>query len=91
MTGFYDLNLFNMDGPAHREALALFHPAAVKRDMLGMTIVTLIYVILGMMGQIVFWHGVLMLAALFCYIGFTVWHDNKSNDEVAELHRADER
>ena len=63
------------------------HPAAVKRDLLGMTAVTLVYVALGMSGQIVFWQGVLMLIALFAYIGFTVWHDNKSNDEVAELHR----
>jgi cation:H+ antiporter len=63
------------------------HPSAVKRDLLGMTAVTLIYVTLGMMGQIVFWHGVAMLIALFCYIGFTVWHDNKSNDAVADLHR----
>lgn len=63
------------------------HPGAVKRDLMGMTAVTLVYVALGMSGQIVYWHGVLMLIALFGYIGFTVWHDNKSNDEVAELHR----
>tara|TARA_R110000868_G_scaffold1554_3_gene12434 strand:+ start:2571 stop:3539 length:969 start_codon:yes stop_codon:yes gene_type:complete len=63
------------------------HPGAVKRDLLGMTAVTLIYVALGMTGQIVFWHGVLMLIALCAYIGFTVWHDNKTNDEVAKLHR----
>jgi cation:H+ antiporter len=65
------------------------HPGAVKRDMLGMTAVTLVYVALGMSGQIVFWQGVLMLIALFAYIGFTVWHDNKSNDEVAALHRGE--
>lgn len=63
------------------------HPAAVKRDLLGMTAVTLVYVGLGMSGQIVFWQGALMLIALMSYIGFSVWHDNKSNDEVAELHR----
>ena len=63
------------------------HPGAVKRDLLGMTAVTLIYVAIGMTGQIVFWHGVLMLIALCAYIGFTVWHDNKTNDEVAKLHR----
>jgi cation:H+ antiporter len=65
------------------------HPSAVKRDLIGMTIVTLIYVTLGMMGQIVFWHGVLMLIALCAYVGFTVWHDNKTNDEVAGLHRGE--
>tara|TARA_R110002110_G_scaffold169780_1_gene371643 strand:+ start:2643 stop:3611 length:969 start_codon:yes stop_codon:yes gene_type:complete len=63
------------------------HPGAVKRDLLGMSAVTLVYVGLGMSGQIVFWQGALMLIALMSYIGFTVWHDNKSNDEVAELHR----
>jgi len=62
-------------------------PGAVKRDLLGMSTVTLVYVGLGMSGQIVFWQGALMLIALMSYIGFTVWHDNKSNDEVAELHR----
>ena len=65
------------------------HPGAVKRDLMGMTAVTLVYVALGMSGQIVFWHGVLMLIALFAYIGFTVWHDYKSNDEVAALHRGE--
>ena len=63
------------------------HPGAVKRDLLGMSAATLVYVGLGMSGQIVFWQGVLMLIALMSYIGFTVWHDNKSNDEAAELHR----
>lgn len=63
------------------------HPAAVKRDLLGMSLVTLIYVGLGMSGQIVFWQGALMLIALMSYIGFTVWHDNKTNDEAAEMHR----
>lgn len=62
-------------------------PGAIKRDLLGMSAVTLVYVGLGMTGQIVFWQGALMLIALMSYIGFTVWHDNKSNDEVAELHR----
>ena len=62
-------------------------PGAVKRDLLGMSAVTLVYVGLGMSGQIVFWQGALMLISLMSYIGFTVWHDNKSNDEVAELHR----
>ncbi|MFT5486189.1 MAG: cation:H+ antiporter [Paracoccaceae bacterium] len=63
------------------------HPAAVKRDLVGMAVVTLIYVGLGMSGQIVFWQGALMLIALMSYIGFTVWHDNKTNDEAAEMHR----
>ena len=63
------------------------HPGAVKRDLLGMSAATLVYVGLGMSGQIVFSQGVLMLIALMSYIGFTVWHDNKSNDEAAEMHR----
>jgi cation:H+ antiporter len=62
-------------------------PDAVRRDMTGMAAVTLIYVVLGMTGQIVLWQGILMLVALAAYIGFTVWHDNKTNDAVAELHR----
>lgn len=80
-------NILLILGVASIIAPIAVHPGAVRRDLLGMTVVTLIYVALGMMGQIVFWHGVLMLIALFCYIGFTVWHDNKSHDEVADLHR----
>ena len=52
-----------------------------------MSAATLVYVGLGMTGYIVFWHGVLMLAVLLAYIGFTVWHDNNSNDAAAETHR----
>jgi cation:H+ antiporter len=63
------------------------HPAAVRRDALAMGIVTLAYVCLGMTGQIVFWHGIAMLVMLLVYIGYTVWHDNKTNDAAAELHR----
>jgi cation:H+ antiporter len=63
------------------------HPAAVRRDALAMGIVTLAYVGLGMTGQIVFWHGIAMLVMLLVYIGYTVWHDNKTNDAAAELHR----
>ncbi|MAI49687.1 MAG: sodium:calcium antiporter [Rhodospirillaceae bacterium] len=63
------------------------HPRGVKRDLLGMSAVTLVYVGLGMSGKIVFWQSALMLIALMSYIGFTVWHDNKSNNEVAELQR----
>ena len=62
-------------------------PAAARRDALAMSAVTLVYVGLGMTGYIVFWHGVLMLAVLLAYIGFTVWHDNNSNDTAAETHR----
>jgi cation:H+ antiporter len=80
-------NILLILGTAAIIAPIAVHPGAVRRDLLGMTIVTLIYVGLGMTGQITFWHGVAMLIALFCYIGFTVWHDNKFNDEVAGLHR----
>ena len=52
-----------------------------------MSAVTLVYVGLGMTGYIVFWHGLLMLAVLLAYIGFTVWHDNNGKDAAAEMHR----
>ena len=48
---------------------------------------TLIYIGFGMTGLIVLWQGAVMLAVLSAYIGFTVWHDNKTNDAVAEMHR----
>ena len=63
------------------------HPKAVTRDMTCLAIATLIFVALGMTGRLLWWQGALMLAILFVYIGFTVWHDNATNDEVAELHR----
>jgi cation:H+ antiporter len=80
-------NILLILGVAAVIAPSAVHPGAVKRDLLGMSAATLVYVGLGMSGQIVFWQGVLMLFALMSYIGFTVWHDNKSNDEAAELHR----
>ena len=62
-------------------------PAVARRDALAMSAVTLVYVGLGMTGYIVFWHGILILTVLLAYIGFTVWHDNNSNDAAAETHR----
>ena len=63
-------------------------PAAARRDALAMSAVTLVYVGLGMTGYIVFWHGILMLAVLLAYIGFTFWHNNNSNDAAAEMQTA---
>ena len=62
-------------------------PAAVRRDTAAMAGATLIYTGLGMTELIVLWQGWIMLAILSAYIGFTVWHDNKTNDAVAEMHR----
>ena len=65
------------------------HPTAVRRDALAMTAATLVYVGFGMTGHITLWHGIAMLLILLVYIGFTVWHDNKTNDAVAEMHRGE--
>ena len=62
-------------------------PAAVRRDALAMTAATIVYVGIGMAGHVVLWHGIAMLIVLVGYIGFTVWHDNKTNDAAAGLHR----
>jgi cation:H+ antiporter len=51
-----------------------------------MVAATLIFCALGMTGQLVWWHGIGMLAMLAVYIVLTVWHDNRSHDAVAELH-----
>ena len=63
------------------------HPNAVSRDTMCMAGATVIFVLVGMMGLLIWWQGIAMLVALGGYIGFTVWHDNATNDAVAELHR----
>ena len=80
-------NILLILGCAAFVAPIVVHPGAVKRDLVGMSVVTLVYFGLGMSGQIVFWQSALMLVALMSYIGFTVWHDHKGNDKVAELQR----
>ena len=47
-------------------------------DALAVGVVTLIFVGLGMTGQISHLYGILMLFTLLAYMGFTVWHDNKT-------------
>ncbi len=63
------------------------HPRAVTRDMACMSGATVIFIGIGMTGWILWWQGALMLALLTAYIGFTVWHDNRTHDAVAELHK----
>ncbi len=63
------------------------HPRAVTRDMACMSGATVIFVGVGMTGWLLWWQGALMLAVLTAYIGFTIWHDSKTNDAVAELHK----
>ena len=63
------------------------NPNAVKRDTFCMVVATLAFFALGMSGMMVWWHGVVLLTVLAGYIGFTVWHDNTTQDAAAELHR----
>ena len=77
-------NLLLILGVAALIAPFSVRPTAARRDALAMSAVTLVYVGLGMTGYIVFWHGLLMLAVLLAYIGFTVWHDNNGKDAAAE-------
>ncbi len=63
------------------------HPRAVTRDMACMSGATVIFVGVGMTGWLLWWQGALMLGVLTAYIGFTVWHDNRTHDAVAELHK----
>ena len=63
------------------------HPKAVSRDTMCMVAATLVFCALSLTGELNSWHGVAMLILLAAYIGFTVWHDDKTHDAVAELHR----
>lgn len=60
-------------------------PKAVKRDALVMSAVTLIFVGLGVSGQISLWHGIAMLVILLGYIAFTLWHDNKTDASATNM------
>ena len=63
------------------------HPKAVSRDTMCMLAATLVFCALSLSGELNSWHGIAMLILLAAYIGFTVWHDDKTHDAVAELHR----
>lgn len=63
------------------------HPRAVGRDTWCMVAATLIYIAIALSGDVVWWHGAAMLLILAVYVAFTVWHDSKTQDAVAELHR----
>ena len=63
------------------------NPKAVRYDALGMFFVTLVFVAIGATGGLAWWHGALLLTALCVYVGVTFWHDDRTNDDAAELHR----
>lgn len=64
------------------------NPEAVRRDALGMVLATFVFVAIGATtGGLAWWHGALLLAVLCVYVGFTFWHDDKTNDDAAKLHR----
>ena len=63
------------------------NPKAVRYDAIGMLLVTLVFVAIGATGGLTWWHGALLLIALCAYVGATFWHDDRTNDAAAELHR----
>jgi len=84
-------NMLLIMGTAAIIAPITVKPAGVRRDTAAMAGATLIYIGFGMTGLIVLWQGAVMLAVLSGYIAFTVWHDNKTNAAVAEIHRDEAR
>lgn len=62
-------------------------PDAVRRDGLFMVGVTVLFVALGMGGQVDWFEGVALVALLVSYIGYSLWRDNRANDATASLHR----
>ena len=62
------------------------NPLAVRRDAMAMLAALVVLVLLGMTGEIAAWHGVLMVAALVAYIGWTYRVDRRNNNPAAELH-----
>lgn len=62
------------------------NPLAVRRDAMAMLAALVVLVLLGLTGEIFAWHGVLMVAALVAYIGWTYRVDRRTNNPAAELH-----
>lgn len=60
-------------------------PKALRRDGLMMQASMVLLVILGLSGEIVFWQGALMVAALASYLIWSYIRDKREGD-VADLH-----
>jgi cation:H+ antiporter len=61
---------------------------AAKRDGTVMVLSAMLLVGLGLYGQIVWWHGIIMVAALLAYLGFTYIAD-KRDQESRAIHEAE--
>ena len=61
-------------------------PRAIQRDGSAVLIATLIFVGLSQFGMFVLWHGILLLALLIAYLGFSYITDRRG-DAAADLHQ----
>lgn len=60
--------------------------AMVIRDGSWMMAATILVVILGVTGVILFWHGVIMLLSIASYIGYSYWNEKYRSSPSATLH-----
>ncbi len=60
---------------------------AIKRDALFMVGVTAVFVLIGVGGTAAALEGAMMVTLLLGYVGASLWHDMRSGNGAAELHR----
>ena len=63
------------------------NPTAVRRDGLFVLAVTVIFVLFGIGGRILAWHGMAMLGLLTLYLWYSIRRDSRSGNAEAERHR----
>ena len=64
-----------------------FKQSALKRDAIVMLSAVLLLILIGFTGQFSILSGVVMICALFAYLGFTIYKENNLDSPSHELHR----
>ena len=65
----------------------VFKPSALRHDAIVMLTAVLIFIALGFSGQFSTISGLLMVVALFSYLGFTIYKEKNQNTASHKLHQ----
>lgn len=64
-----------------------FQQSALKRDAIVMLGATLLLVVMGLFGAFSMLSGLLMISALFAYLGYTIYKEKHHNSSSHQLHK----
>ncbi len=80
-------NIMLVMGSAALICPIMVNPAAVRRDAGFMLATTVIFIGIGLTGTVSPLEGLAMVVMLLGYLGYSLWHDTRTNDAAAALHR----